>query len=175
MDSFVCPNSRGRLATATFSCNHAVKLLVRHSTDRPKGYGMEDRRKSHRESVCQVGYVSHMGFSTRCTIVNISSEGATIEVADPTCIPKTFKLMTATDRVVRNCRTVWIKRNLLGIQFENANVERSTSSFRSIPEADASSSTILGIFTIGQIGDRRSATRPPEGYCEAYQKRLDRM
>jgi hypothetical protein len=33
--------------------------------------------------------------------------------------------MTATDRVVRNCRTVWIKRNLLGIQFENASVERS--------------------------------------------------
>jgi hypothetical protein len=54
-----------------------------------------------------------MGFSTRCTIVNISPEGAAIEVADATSIPRIFKLMTANDRVVRNCRIVWIKLNTL--------------------------------------------------------------
>ena len=81
---------------------------------------MEERRKSQRETVRQTAYVSHMGFSTRCTIVNISSEGAAIEVSDATCIPRTFKLMTANDRVVRNCRIVWIKLNTLGLEFGNA-------------------------------------------------------
>jgi hypothetical protein len=61
-----------------------------------------------------------MGFSTRCTIVNISPEGAAIEVTDATSVPSTFKLMTANDRVVRNCRTVWIKQNTLGLEFDNA-------------------------------------------------------
>ena len=58
-----------------------------------------------------------MGFSTRCTIVNISLEGAAIEVTDATSIPRTFKLMTANDRVVRNCRIAWIKLNTLGLEF----------------------------------------------------------
>jgi hypothetical protein len=79
---------------------------------------VEDRRKSQRETVRQNGYVSHMGFSTRCTIVNISPEGAAIEVSDATSIPRTFKLMTAHDRVVRNCRIVWIKLNTLGLEFD---------------------------------------------------------
>jgi hypothetical protein len=81
---------------------------------------VEDRRKSQRETVRQNGYVSHMGFNTRCTIVNISPEGAAIEVSDATSIPRTFKLMTANDRVVRDCRIVWIKRNTLGLEFDAA-------------------------------------------------------
>jgi hypothetical protein len=36
--------------------------------------------------------------------VNISPEGAAIEVTDATSVPSTFKLMTANDRVVRNCK-----------------------------------------------------------------------
>lgn len=75
---------------------------------------MEDRRKSQRESARQVAYVSHIGLSTGCRIVNNSLEGAAIEATDAKCIPTTFKLMTANDRVVRNCPTVWIKRNVLG-------------------------------------------------------------
>ena len=60
-----------------------------------------------------------MGSSTRCTIINLSAEGAAIEAPDASYIPIRFQLMTETDRVVRNCCVVWIKRNTLGIQFEN--------------------------------------------------------
>jgi len=80
---------------------------------------VEERRKSQRETIRQTAYVSHKGFSTRCTIVNISPEGAAIEVTDATLIPRTFKLMTANDRVVRTCRVVWIKLNTLGLEFDN--------------------------------------------------------
>ena len=62
-----------------------------------------------------------MGSSTRCIITNISVEGAAIEVPDTSHIPIRFQLMTETDRIVRNCCVVWIKRNTLGIQFENTN------------------------------------------------------
>jgi hypothetical protein len=61
-----------------------------------------------------------MGSSTRCTITNLSAEGAAIEVPDASFIPIRFQLMTERDRVVRNCCVVWIKRNTLGIQFEIA-------------------------------------------------------
>ncbi len=61
-----------------------------------------------------------MGSSTRCTIINISADGAAIEVPDASYIPIRFQLMTETDRVVRNCVVVWIKQNTLGIQFEGA-------------------------------------------------------
>lgn len=79
----------------------------------------QERRRSQRESVRQTAYVSHMGSSTRCTITNISAEGAAIEVPDASFIPIRFQLMTETDRVVRNCCVVWIKRNTLGVQFES--------------------------------------------------------
>ena len=62
----------------------------------------------------------YVGSSTRCTIINISADGAAIEVHDASYIPIRFQLMTEKDRVVRNCVAVWIERNTLGIQFESA-------------------------------------------------------
>lgn len=81
----------------------------------------QERRRSRRETVQRTAYISYMGSSTRCTITNISVEGAAIEVPDTSHIPIRFQLMTETDRIVRNCCVVWIKRNTLGIQFENTN------------------------------------------------------
>jgi hypothetical protein len=65
-------------------------------------------------------------------IVNISPEGVPIEVTDPTSIPRTFKLMTANDRVVRNCRIVWIKLNTLGVR----SLMRVTPRLNSLPAED---------------------------------------
>lgn len=85
----------------------------------------QERRRSPRESVQQAAYISYMGSSTRCTIANLSAEGAAIEVPDASHVPIRFQLMTEADRVVRNCCVVWIKRNTLGIQFES--VHQSTA------------------------------------------------
>jgi hypothetical protein len=51
-------------------------------------------------------------------VLNISAEGAAIDVANAAYIPDRFRLMTVNDRVVRNCRVVWIQRNRIGIVFE---------------------------------------------------------
>jgi hypothetical protein len=79
---------------------------------------MEDRRRGPRADVDEPAYISSHGSSTRCRVVNISAEGAAIDVPDPVFIPARFQLMTEKDRVVRDCRIVWTKQNRIGVIFE---------------------------------------------------------
>jgi len=59
-----------------------------------------------------------MGRARACQVVNISADGAAIDVPDPVFIPNRFQLMTEKDRVVRDCRVVWTKQNRIGVIFE---------------------------------------------------------
>ncbi len=79
---------------------------------------MEERRKAPRADVDEPAYVASGGASTRCRVVNISADGAAIEVPDPAFIPDRFQLMTERDRVVRDCRVVWTRQNRIGVIFE---------------------------------------------------------
>jgi hypothetical protein len=79
---------------------------------------MEERRRGPRAEVDEPAYISSHGSSTRCRVVNISAEGAAIDVPDPVFIPARFQLMTESDRVVRDCRIVWTKQNRIGVIFE---------------------------------------------------------
>ncbi len=78
----------------------------------------EERRRGPRTDVDEPAYISSAGSSTRCQVVNISAEGAAIDVPDPVFIPARFQLMTEKDRVIRNCRMVWTKQNRIGVIFE---------------------------------------------------------
>jgi PilZ domain len=78
----------------------------------------EERRRHPRTDVDQAAYISSGGSSTRCQVVNISAEGAAIEVPDPVFVPARFQLMTENDRVIRNCRIVWTKQSRIGVIFE---------------------------------------------------------
>ena len=79
---------------------------------------LEERRRGPRADVDEPGYISSHGSSTRCRVVNISAEGAAIDVPDPVFVPACFQLMTEKDRVVRDCRIVWTKQNRIGVVFE---------------------------------------------------------
>jgi hypothetical protein len=79
---------------------------------------MEERRKHPRAQVDEPAYIYGDGSSTMCRMINVSAEGAAIEVPNPTFVPEHFQLMTASDRVTRNCRVIWIKQNMLGVAFE---------------------------------------------------------
>jgi hypothetical protein len=79
---------------------------------------MEERRRGPRADVDEPAYISSHGSSTRCRVVNISAEGAAIEVPDPVFVPTRFQLMTESDRVLRDCRVVWTKQNRIGVIFE---------------------------------------------------------
>jgi hypothetical protein len=51
-------------------------------------------------------------------VLNISTEGAAIDVPNATFIPQRFQLMTEKDRLIRKCRVVWIQQNRIGVAFE---------------------------------------------------------
>jgi hypothetical protein len=80
------------------------------------GVRIAERRKQHR--VDEAAYVSSGGASTRCRVLNISTEGAAIDVPNAAFIPRRFQLMTEKDRLIRICRIVWIKQNRIGVAFE---------------------------------------------------------
>jgi hypothetical protein len=66
----------------------------------------------------QPAYISSAGSSTRCRGLNISSEGAAIDVPNPAYVPNRFRLMAERDCLTRNRRIVWIKQNQIGVMFE---------------------------------------------------------
>jgi hypothetical protein len=84
---------------------------------------MEDRRKHPRVEIDEPAYISAGGWSMRCRLLNVSTEGAAIEVPDPTFVPSHFQLMTEKDRVIRRCQVIWIKKNRVGVTFDQSSAE----------------------------------------------------
>jgi PilZ domain-containing protein len=78
---------------------------------------MEERRRHHREETNDLAYITGDGSSIRCTVVNLSLDGAALEVPDATAVRARFKLMTERDGALRDCRIVWLTKNRIGVQF----------------------------------------------------------
>lgn len=74
-----------------------------------------DRKRTGIDHPAQI--YSH-GTSIGCSVVNISAEGAAIDVPNARHVPDRFQLVTEHGRVVLNCRIVWIKQNRIGVAFE---------------------------------------------------------
>jgi len=53
----------------------------------------------------------------RCTVRNISPQGAAIEVENPSFVPSQFRLVMARDSASRECRVIWIKQKRIGLVF----------------------------------------------------------
>jgi hypothetical protein len=87
---------------------------------------MDDRRKHPRVEIDEPAYISANGLSMRCRLLNVSPEGAAIEVPDPTFVPSHFRLMIEKDRTIRICRVIWIKQNRIGVAFEEIGTETSS-------------------------------------------------
>lgn len=79
---------------------------------------MDDKRKQLRNGLEEPAYISSGGGCWGCTIVNLSAEGAAIEVADPSVVPDRFLLMIVRDRRMFNCRFAWAQHNRIGASFE---------------------------------------------------------
>ncbi|WP_082077432.1 PilZ domain-containing protein [Bradyrhizobium sp. LTSPM299] len=78
---------------------------------------MVDRRKSPRSDLEQIAFISAAGGSVRCVVVNASADGAAIDVPNAAYLPNGFRLMTESNRIVRNCRIAWVKGNRIGVEF----------------------------------------------------------
>jgi PilZ domain len=79
---------------------------------------MEERRKYPRTEIKEPAYVSSGGSVMRCLLLNISAEGAAIEVENPAFVPERFRLVMANDSsIIYECRIAWIQRNRIGLTF----------------------------------------------------------
>jgi hypothetical protein len=78
---------------------------------------MEEKRKHPRTEVNEPAYVSAGGSVMGCTVRNISTEGAAIDVENSAFVPPRFRLVMANDSSVRECRVAWIQRNRIGLTF----------------------------------------------------------
>ena len=79
---------------------------------------MKERRNLVREDVDEPAYIWGDGSSMRCRVVNVSAEGAEIDVPKAARLSPRFQLMTENDRIIRNCRIVWTMQNRVGVIFE---------------------------------------------------------
>jgi hypothetical protein len=84
---------------------------------------MEDRRKHPRVEIDEPAYISAGGSSMRCRLLNMSAEGAAVEVPNSAFVPSHFQLMIEKDRVIRHCRVIWIKQNRIGVAFDQPSAE----------------------------------------------------
>jgi hypothetical protein len=78
---------------------------------------MEEKRQHPRTEINQPGYVSSGGSVMSCMVLNISAEGAAIDVENPAFVPQRFRLVMAHDSSVRECQIAWIQQNRIGVSF----------------------------------------------------------
>lgn len=83
----------------------------------------QERRSAERVEVDEIAYIAGDGSSICCRVVNISSQGAAIEVPDPWRLRPGFKLMLAKDRLIRDCRLVWQSENRVGVLFQSQGMD----------------------------------------------------
>ena len=84
----------------------------------------EERRKNPREDIDEPAIIFGDGSSIRCRVVNLSKDGAAIELRDPSLARSHFSLMLERDRSVRSCRLVWTKQDRIGVSFEPAELDQ---------------------------------------------------
>lgn len=89
---------------------------------------VEERRKALREEVDEPAIMFGDGSSIRCRVVNLSEQGAAIELRDASLARPRFELMLERDRSVRKCRLVWVMQNRIGVSFDAAPNEIGPSS-----------------------------------------------
>jgi hypothetical protein len=88
---------------------------------RPGPDRMDEKRKHPRTEINEPAYVSSGGSVMRCTVRNISPEGAAIDVEEPAFVPARFRLVMANDSAnVHECRVAWIQKNRIGLTFVDA-------------------------------------------------------
>jgi hypothetical protein len=79
---------------------------------------MIENRAAPRHKVLKRGSITFRGGSIDCTVRNLSSSGASIDVVSPMGLPPTFTLIIEADHFSRRCRPVWSSQKRIGVAFD---------------------------------------------------------
>jgi len=77
-----------------------------------------EKRSAPRYKVLKGATIAFGGNGVECTVRNLSSNGAALEVANPAHLPPSFTLVIETDQFIRRCRPVWRREKRIGVAFD---------------------------------------------------------
>jgi hypothetical protein len=77
---------------------------------------MDQKRIAPRQRVLKAGTIEFNGGGIDCTLRNISTTGAALNVTSPIGIPERFTLAANGSRLP--CRVVWRKEKQIGVAFD---------------------------------------------------------
>jgi hypothetical protein len=66
----------------------------------------------------KAGAIEFGGSAIDCTVRNLSTTGAALDVPSPVGIPEEFDLVVSSDALRFACRVVWRKAARIGIRFD---------------------------------------------------------
>ncbi len=76
-----------------------------------------ERRSAPRYRVLKGATIAFGGNGLECTVRNLSSNGAALDVANPARLPPSFTLVIETYQFIRRCRPVWRSDKRIGVAF----------------------------------------------------------
>jgi hypothetical protein len=78
-----------------------------------------ERRAAPRHKVLKGGTIAFDdGNDLACTVRNISSTGAALDLASMASLPPSFMLVIERDQFVRRCHPVWSNDRRIGVAFD---------------------------------------------------------
>ncbi len=77
-----------------------------------------ERRSAPRYRVLKGATIAFGGNDIDCTVRNLSTNGAALDVANPARLPPSFTLVIETDQFIRRCRPVWRSDKRIGVAFD---------------------------------------------------------
>jgi PilZ domain len=78
---------------------------------------MVEKRATPRHRVLKTGTIEFGGGAIDCTVRNLSTHGAALDVATPVGIPATFTLAIPSDGLHFACLVLWRKESRIGVKF----------------------------------------------------------
>ena len=77
-----------------------------------------EKRAAPRHKVLKGGTIAFEGNGLACTVRNLSSNGAAVDLASMVSLPPTFKLVIEHDHFIRRCHPVWRNNRRIGVAFD---------------------------------------------------------
>lgn len=77
-----------------------------------------EKRATRRYRVLKGGTIAFDGNGIECTVRNLSSNGAALDLASPAGLPPSFMLVIEADQFIRRCRPVWRSERRIGVAFD---------------------------------------------------------
>jgi hypothetical protein len=79
---------------------------------------MVETRRDARHRVLKAGSISFSGGAIDCTVRNLSTTGAALEVTSQSGVPEKFSLAVPDDGLLLPCHVVWRKAYKIGVRFD---------------------------------------------------------